>query len=102
MGVEVNGYGEVGLEFGDDRGGTRRSHEAGHILEGDDFCTEAFHFAGFLYEIFVGENLFGFCGLAAEEACKETFLLSRSFGFGVNGVAYGAVGYAAEIIDHAD
>ena len=101
MSVEVDGYLDVGFELGYDGCCARGAYESGHILEGDDLCAEAFHFLGLLYKVFVGEDLFRLLGLFAEEACEESGLGSfRSLG--IDRVAYGSVGYAAELVDHLD
>ena len=92
--VEVHGHLHGGFQLGDDRSGARGVNQAGHIFEGDDLGAEAFHFASFLHEVFVGEHLFGFSGFLAEEASEETGLGSFG-GFGVDGVAHSAVGDAA-------
>ncbi len=105
MEVDVNI--DIGFEFGDDGGCTRRCHEAGHILEGDYLGAEGFHSLGFLNEVFVGENFLGSgsCGsFLAEQFGEEAlgcFDLRRFF-LGVYGVAYGTVGDAAQGVDHAD
>ena len=78
-----------------------RVNQTCHIFEGDNLGSEAFHFASFFHEVFVGEYLFGFLSLFAEEAAKESGLFGR-FGLGVDGVAYGAVGDASEFVDEAD
>ena len=99
--VEVDGYLDVGFELGYDGCCARGAYEACHLLEGDDLCAEAFHFLGFFDEVFVGENLFGLLGLFAEEAREESGF--GSFGrLRIDRVAYGSVGYAAELVDHLD
>ncbi|CCX43343.1 uncharacterized protein BN456_00156 [Prevotella sp. CAG:1031] len=114
VGVEV--YGNVGgqscAEFGDNRGGAHRVDQAGHVLEGDYLCAEAVHLFGLVDEVAVGEDFLDFgsgCRLFffAEEAREETFLLfdgsgCGSFVFRVDGITYGAVGNAAELVNQTD
>ena len=106
--MEVDGHLDGGFEFADDGCRPGGIHQAGHILEGDDFRAEAFHLDSEVDEIFVGEYLFGSCGsffLFAEEGAEETFLFgcfSGSFLLGIDGIAYGGVGDSAEFVDETD
>lgn len=78
----------------------RGRYEACHVFESDDFGSEGFHLAGFVDEVFVGEDFFGLSGLFTEEAGEESFGGFSGLGFGVDGVAHGSVGDAAEGVDH--
>ena len=101
MGVEIDRNFHGGLEFRDNGGGTQRAYQACHILKSDYLGAETFHFAGFFHEVFVGEYFLGLFRLFAEELGEETGFLRR-FGLGVYGVADGAVGDAAKLVDEAD
>ncbi len=98
--VEVDGNFDICFELRDDRSGAQRINQTGHILESDDLRAESFHLTSFFNEVFVCEDLFGFCGFLAEETAEEADLFG--FGLGIDGVAYSAVGDTAEFVDQTD
>ena len=107
MGVEIHGHLHGFLDFADDGCGFGGIDQTGHIFQSDDFGAESLHLHCKVYEIFVGENLFGGCGsriFFAEKLAKETFLFrsGRCFFLGVDSVADSRIGYAAKFVDHAD
>ncbi len=83
--MEVNGHCEGFFQLRHQGVDARGAYEAGHVLECDHLCAEAFHLFGLLNEVFVSED----------------FLVFGS-AFGVNGVADGSVSDAAEFVDEAD
>ncbi len=83
--MEINRHLEGGFQLGHEAVDTRGAYKTGHILEGDHLGTESLHLFRFLNKILIGEDL---------------LVLGSSFR--IDSIADCGVGYAAELVDHAD